>query len=56
MCNHKKIIAVPTSENSWGIADTYNIKCFYCGKILYENRSYDEVKKYIHNIDNGTHN
>lgn len=50
MCSHKRIAIIPSDENSWGIADTYHIKCLYCGKMLYENIVSDEIKKYVNII------
>ena len=50
MCNHKKIVIIPSVENSWGIADTYHIKCLYCNKLLYENITSNELKKYVKKI------
>ncbi len=50
MCNHKKIAIIPSDENSWGIADTYHIKCLHCGKLLYENIAFYEMKECVEMI------
>lgn len=47
MCNHKRIIIIPTTENSWGIADTFHIKCQDCHKLLYEDIISYEISNYI---------
>jgi len=47
MCEHPNLIIIPTEENSWGIADTYHIKCPTCKQILLENISYSDAKNYI---------
>ena len=46
MCNHKRIVIIPSEENSWGIADTYHIKCTCCDKTLYENVLSSKIKEY----------
>lgn len=50
MCNHNNISIIPSIENSWGIDDTYNIKCITCGKILYKSITFDNIKDYINMI------
>lgn len=47
MCKHRNLIIIPTEENSWGIADTYNIKCCDCEKILFSGLSIDDAKKIL---------
>ena len=47
MCNHKRIVIIPSEENSGGIADTYHIKCTCCDKTLYENVLSSKIKEYI---------
>lgn len=51
MCNHKNITIIPTPETSWGIADTYNIKCSSCNLLLHENIPFGEVNQYIKKIN-----
>lgn len=47
MCTHKKVAIIPTADNSWGIADTYQIKCMCCKQILHDNLSPEEVNNYL---------
>ena len=47
MCHHKKITILPTEENSWGIADTFHIKCLDCKKIIYESIPSNQLESYI---------
>lgn len=47
MCNHTNISILPTEENTWGIANTYTLKCADCKKILLYSESPCMVKKYI---------
>lgn len=47
MSPHNNITIVPSDENSWGITDTYHIKCICCGKILCEDVAPGEIKKCI---------
>lgn len=47
MCTHQNLIIIPTEENSWGIADTYNIKCCDCEKIIISNISLDDAEKHL---------
>ena len=37
MCEHRNLKIIPTEENSWGIAETYHVKCCDCKKILFTN-------------------
>ena len=48
MCEHHNLIIIPTEENSWGIADTYHVKCCDCKKILFSNLSLDNAQKYLY--------
>lgn len=50
MCHHKKIAIIPTEENSWGIADTFHIKCLDCQNTIYENIPSNQLSNYIKNI------
>lgn len=45
MCKHQNLIIVPTEENSWGIADTYHVKCQHCNKTIFFNLTLDDAKK-----------
>lgn len=47
MCKHNNLTIIPTEENSWGIADTYHVKCCLCKKILFSNLSLDDAKKHL---------
>lgn len=47
MCHHPNVILSPTEENSWGIADTYQIKCFCCHKIILENAAKNEILDFL---------
>ena len=47
MCGHKEIIAIPTIETSWGMADRYDIICPKCCKYFYKDINSNKVKKYI---------
>lgn len=49
MCEHTSLIIIPTEENTWGIADTYHIKCTDCKKIIVEQITLDEAQKYVYN-------
>lgn len=51
MCQHSKIYIVPTIENSWGISDTFHIKCADCNQLLYENISSNQIETYIRLIN-----
>lgn len=39
MCDHASIKIVPTAENSWGIEDTYDVKCAECGQTLFAGKT-----------------
>lgn len=45
MCAHSNIKIIPTAENSWGIEDTYDVKCTDCGKILFTQKTMTELKE-----------
>ena len=47
MCQHQNIFIIPTEESSWGIADTYHIKCTNCNQLLYKNIHSSQLKDYI---------
>lgn len=49
MCEHTNLSLIPTEENSWGIADTYHVKCSDCNQILCENISLNDAQEYMHN-------
>ena len=48
MCEHLNLIIIPTEENSWGIADTYHVKCSDCNKMLFENVPLEDAQKYVY--------
>ena len=47
MCDHKEIVAIPTIETSWGIADRYDIVCPTCCRFFYKDINSNDVEKYI---------
>lgn len=49
MCNHSNIKIIPTAENSWGIEDTYDVKCKDCGKTVFAGQSRDELLQVLSN-------
>lgn len=47
MCHHHNVRISPTEENSWGIADTYHIKCTSCHKIVSASVSLNEAAEFL---------
>lgn len=47
MCEHRNLKIIPTEENSWGIAETYHVKCCDCKKILFTNVLLEHAKKLL---------
>ncbi len=43
MCLHAEIILSPTPENSWGIADTCDVRCAQCGIPLLSRAGQKEI-------------
>jgi hypothetical protein len=53
MCSHTNVIVLPTEENSWGIDDTYSVKCASCQQTIISNISQKNLRKYL--MDNHMH-
>lgn len=49
MCTHDNVKIVPTAENSWGIEDTYDVKCLDCGEVILMGMSMEEIEKIVEN-------
>lgn len=47
MCSHPNILIFPTEENSWGIEDTYLVKCTCCHKIILDFASENKVENFL---------
>lgn len=53
MCVHSAVTICPTSENSWGIEDTYDVKCIECDKIILAKASPDKIQNFL--LNNNCH-